>query len=182
MSPSPILKFSRGPPGAAADTHTHAAHTPHRSVLRFFSLSLAATVGDYFIRIEWYYRESISGKLAVPASLAATAASVAAAAAACSSPNQLVETRRITGKLSSPFASRKLVLAVVVGLLVRARLRRIFHFAFVRDPSRAAVVSLALGNLFGARVASRDFHTATGETREKENRPVIRSRARTVAV
>jgi len=57
-----------------------------------------------------------------------------------------LETRRITGKPSSPFAShgRKLVAAIVVVVLfllvvvvvVSIVVGTIFHFAFVRDPSR----------------------------------------------
>lgn len=53
----------------------------------FFPLSAGATVGDCFIRIERYYRGSISGKLAVPASGRLLEISL--------------ERRRVTGKLSS---------------------------------------------------------------------------------
>lgn len=64
-----------------------------------------------------------------------------------------LETRRITGKPSSPFAShgRKLAAAVVVVVLlllivvvvvIPVIVGTIFHFPFVRDPSRNAGICL----------------------------------------
>lgn len=53
-----------GPPGALRNPYT----SPPVNAAIFFPLTRHNSRRDYFIRIEWNYRESISGKLAVPTS------------------------------------------------------------------------------------------------------------------
>lgn len=125
---------SRCPPEIAWHGHM----VPHRSVPRFFSLSLAATVE----RLLHPYRVVLSRVDFWEASGTGLSARRRRQLA-----KSTLETRRITGKPSSPFAShgRKLAAAVVVVLLlliiivvvVPIIVGTIFHFAFVRDPSRS---------------------------------------------
>lgn len=128
---------SRCPPEIAWHGHM----VPHRSVPRFFSLSLAATVE----RLLHPYRVVLSRVDFWEASGTGLSARRRRQLA-----KSTLETRRITGKPSSPFAShgRKLAAAVVVLLLliiivvvIPIILATIFHFAFVRDPSRSGGIS-----------------------------------------
>lgn len=125
---------SRCPPEIAWHGHM----VSHRSVPRFFSLSLAATVE----RLLHPYRVVLSRVDFWEASGTGLSARRRRQLA-----KSTLETRRITGKPSSPFAShgRKLAAAVVVVLLlliiivvvVLIIVGTIFHFAFIRDPSRS---------------------------------------------
>lgn len=102
--------------------------TPLVNVAIFFPLTRRDSRRDYFIRIESHYRESISGKLAVPTSPPVATAKSTLRDEAHNGKSPLLRLRGEADGWKLVPAVDIVVFVVVIGT--------IFHFAFVRDPSR----------------------------------------------